>query len=118
MTNLPAHVGRETDVETGYALVCSATPAGDSDADPLCGKPATHHIRWEEATTENGLACDEHLDMALNFSPFDVHSVENSACAIPGSWWVSGQPSYCTMMALDERPTLAGAVAVPVEATR
>lgn len=113
MPDLPDHVGRETDAETGYALVCNATPSGDPAVDPLCGQPATHHIRWEEATTENGFACPQHLDMAFGYGPYDVHSVENSACGMPGSHWVPGQPSYCAMMALDQRPALAGAATVP-----
>lgn len=108
MSDLPRHLGREVAVETGYALVCNATPDGDPNTDALCGKPATHHIRWEEATTENGLACAMHLDFALSFDPYDVHSVENSACAMPGSVWMPGNPSYCVLAALDEEPELVG----------
>jgi hypothetical protein len=111
--NLPRHVGRETNAETGYALVCTATTDGDPDTGPLCGKPATHHIRWEAATTENGLACRGHLDLVFGLHPYDVHSVENSACSMPGSLWVPGDPSYCTMLALDERPELTAAVVLP-----
>lgn len=114
MSKLPPHVGRETDRETGYALVCTAAPDGDPHAGALCGKRATHHLRWEEATTENGFACDGHLGFALSFDPFDVHSVENSACGMPGSWWVPGQPSYCTMLALDEEPERAKAEPIGV----
>lgn len=112
MNELPRHVGRETDAETGYALVCTATPGGDPNAGALCGKRATHHIRWEQATTENGFACAEHLDMALSYDPFDVHTVEDSACGMPGAFWVPGDPSYCAMQALEEEPVLSGAVLV------
>lgn len=108
MSDLPPHVGRETDEETGYALVCTATPGGDPQTEPLCGKRATHHLRWEAATTENGFACAEHLGFALKFDPVDVHSVENSACGMPGAWWMPGDPSYCTMLALDKEPERAG----------
>jgi hypothetical protein len=114
LPKLPRHVGRETDAEVGYALVCTATPGSDPHNDPVCGKPATHHIRWEEATTENGFACDAHLEFALGFNPFDVHSVENSACGMPGSFWILGQPSHCTMLALDEEPQRAGTTALTV----
>lgn len=101
------HLGRETDTETGYALVCNATPDGNPDTDALCGKPATWHIRWEEATTENGFACNAHLDFALSFKPFQVHTTDNSACGMPGAWWVP-DPSHCTMLALDEEPDRTG----------
>ena len=109
MTELPAHVGRQTHHETGYALVCNATPDGDPHTAAICGQPATHHLRWEEATTENSFACDAHLGFALNFGPYDVHSVENSACGMPGAGWVADRPSYCAMAVLDEEPALVGA---------
>lgn len=108
MTDLPRHLGRQVDVETGWALVCSATNDGDPNVATLCGKPATWHIRWEQATTENGLACEEHLNFALSFNPHQVHSVENSACGMPGSWWVEQKPSHCTILALDEDPVRTG----------
>ncbi|MEU5668968.1 hypothetical protein ABZ749_01095 [Micromonospora sp. NPDC047753] len=112
MPDLPAHVGRETDAETGYALVCTATPDGNPHTDTLCGKPATHHLRWNAATTENSLTCDGHLGLALNFGPHDVHSVEDSACGMPGSHWVPGRPSHCAMDVLDDEPTLSGAASL------
>jgi hypothetical protein len=112
VNDLPRHLGRQVDVETGYALVCNATPGEDPATGKLCGQRATHHIRWEEATTENGFACDRHLDFALSFDPHDVHGVENSACGMPGSWWVPGDPSHCTMLALDDEPVLEGAAMV------
>jgi hypothetical protein len=110
-TELPRHVGREVAAETGYALVCNATPDGNPHTDAICGQPATHHLRWNEATTENGLACDEHLGFALNFGPFDVHSTENSACGMPGAQWVPrepNRPSFCALPTLDEKPELSG----------
>lgn len=107
--NLPEHLGRQTDVETGYALVCNATPGEDPNTAALCGNRATHHVRWEEATTENGFACAEHLDFALSYEPFDVHGVGDSACGMPGACWMPGDPSYCAMPALDEEPVLTGA---------
>lgn len=111
--NLPKHVGRETDDEVGYALVCTSTePKGNPWVDPVCGAPATHHVRWEESTTLNGFACDAHLGFALDFNPFDVHSVENSACGIPGSSWVPGPPSRCMILAYGVEPALVGRVAL------
>lgn len=109
--DLPAHLGRTTDVETGYALLCNATPGGDPHDGALCHRPARHHLRWEESSTENSFACDEHLEYALGLNPFDRHRVENSACGIPGAWWVP-EPSHCTMLALEEEPDLARAVAM------
>jgi hypothetical protein len=109
----PRHVGRETDAETGYALVCNATADGDPWKDALCGQPALWHIRWTDALpTENSFACADHLGFALRFNPFDVHSVENSACGIPGSYWVPGNPSHCMMMALDGEPDRSGHAAL------
>lgn len=113
MNDLPAHVGRQTDQETGYALVCNATPDGNPHTDAICGKSATHHLRWDAVTTENSFACDGHLGYALNFGPHDVHSVEDSACGMPGAHWVVGRPSHCSMDALDEEPELTGARLVP-----
>jgi hypothetical protein len=107
--DLPAHVGRQTDQETGCALVCNATPDGNPHTDAICGMPATHHLRWNEGDTENSFACDGHLGFALNFGPFDVHSVEDSACGMPGAQWVNGRPSHCSMAVLDDEPVLVGA---------
>jgi len=115
--DLPAHVGRRTDEETGYALVCNATPSGGNPhTDAICGQPATYHIRWEERTTENGFACGQHLGFALAFAPFDVHSVEDSACGIPGALWVTGRPSHCAMAVLDDEPVLIAARELPIPA--
>lgn len=112
-TQLPEHVGRQTDVETGYALVCTAVTDGHPDTGALCGQPASHHIRWEEATTENGFACPVHLALALILGFFGLHGVKDSACGLPGAWWVSGPPSHCAMTVLDEEPALDGAHLVP-----
>jgi len=112
---LPAHVGRIVDEETGYALVCTAVrTGGDPDRDPLCSKPAQWHVRWEAENTENDFACDDHLDLAMRFQPFGVHSVENSACGMPGSFWVESdsERSRCQMDALDEDPDRSGHVAL------
>jgi hypothetical protein len=111
----PPHLGRQTDVETGYALVCNSVGRhGDPNLDPLCGRPATHHLLWEGA--ENSFTCNQHLNFALEFDPLDVHSVENSACGMPDSFWVPGEPSHCTMLALDEDPHLVGAATQAVPA--
>lgn len=115
MSELPRHVGREVAAETGYALVCNATVGSDPHTGALCGKPATHHIRWNQETTVNSFACDEDLGVAFNFNPFDVHSTENSACGMPGSQWVPrepNKPSYCTMPVLEDEPALSGAALV------
>ncbi|MBF9135215.1 hypothetical protein I0C86_40770 [Plantactinospora sp. S1510] len=114
-TELPRHVGRQVAAETGYALICNAAPDGNPHTGAICGRPATHHVRWTEATTVNGLACDEDLGFALNFGPFDVHSTENSACGMPGAHWVpreGNRPSFCMLPTLDEEPALAGAATV------
>lgn len=104
-TDLPAHVGRQTDPETGYALVCNA----ETDTQgALCLKPATLHVRWREQDTENGFACDDHHAFARSFAPFDEHDTTNSACGMPGSWWILGDPSHCTMLALDDEPDREG----------
>jgi hypothetical protein len=111
MADLP-RLGRETDVETGYALVCNATPGGNPLTDAICGKLAVLHVQWEEASTENGFACEEHLSFALGFNPWDCHDTGSSACGMPGSFWVRGQPSHCTMLALDDEPDRSGHVAL------
>ena len=116
MSDLPPHVGRQVDRETGYALVCNATPGQDPDTGTLCGQPATHHFRWREIDTENGFACAEHVAFARSFAPWDEHSVEGSACGMPGSFWVSGDPSRCVMDVLDEEPAMSGAARVEVPA--
>lgn len=113
-TDPPAHLGRVIDAETGYALVCGLTVDGDPDTGTICGKPAAWHLRWDEDTTENGFTCAPHLAAALGFYPHDRHTLENSACGIRGSCWVPGDPSHCTMLALDETPDRSGHVQLEV----
>lgn len=106
---LPAHVGRDLEPETGYALVCGCTPDGDPNTDAICGQTATHHIKWNPEG-ENGFTCDEHHPAAAAFNPVDVHSTHLSACGMPGAIWVDSKPSRCTMLALDEEPDRSGHV--------
>lgn len=121
MNDLPPHVGRVVDEETGYALVCGAVgQQGNPNTDPLCGQPAQWHIRWVAENTENGFACADHASFAVDFKPHAVHSVENSACGMPGSFWVDLEDdrSVCTMFALDEDPDRSAHAALTLGESR
>lgn len=114
MDDLPPHVGRDVVDEIGYALVCTAVgPGGNPHADPLCGKPAVVHVRWEPETTENGFACADHAQFAATFRPYQTHSVANSACGMPGSVWMDTEDggSVCEIIALDGDPDRSGHIA-------
>jgi hypothetical protein len=90
-------LGRETDPETGGALVCNAVADGDPETGPICGKPASHHLRWDTEPYENSFTCLEHFRFALDFGPRDQHSVTGSPCGLPGTAWVPCEPSYCEL---------------------
>lgn len=63
---------------------CGYSP-GDTDAND-CGQTATWHIAWD-AQLENGLSCDEHMDLIQRqFVYADRHPV-GVDCGMPGATW-------------------------------
>jgi hypothetical protein len=99
---LPPHIGRMTDAETGYALVCTHEQDG-----ALCGAPARWHIIWTE-DVEHGHACDAHKHQAYAHDPVEIHSNTDSACGMPGSYWLR-EEHRCAMDLLGEEPAIAAA---------
>lgn len=108
MSEIHPHVGAESPAWAHYSLVCvysGVTPDG-----PLCGKPATTHVRWTDGPGDAiaSSACDLHAEYARTYGILDEHPTADSACCMPGSIWIDGPPSRCVIDDSGVEPELIG----------
>ncbi|MFI5973535.1 hypothetical protein [Streptomyces sp. NPDC051452] len=66
--------------------------------DPACPDTATWHVAWLLAPSGHfSLVCNEHMDGLTGvYNYVDRHPAE-IMCAMPGTGWLSGQPSRCVI---------------------
>ncbi|MEV8124811.1 hypothetical protein AB0P07_11960 [Streptomyces sp. NPDC085944] len=80
---------------------CGWKPDADS---PAHGAPATWHIAWHLVyPADFSLVCDEHMAVIQRDMVYaDRHPAE-LACDMPGTGWLTTDPSRCVMATTDDR---------------
>ncbi|WP_329308382.1 hypothetical protein [Streptomyces microflavus] len=86
---------------------CGSCPAPNT---PPCAAPATWHVLWTTAPPAPlSLLCDKHMAQAQRSLAYVDRHPAAVICDIPGTGWLTGNPSRCVLTTTDDVAQLAAA---------